>query len=88
MLSVNKFLFRAFRSDKPLQRLQQIQHEIRARMRLAPDRKEYRTVGGIDLSYADAHGVAAYVRLELESLRVFDTQTLAQIVRSLYFPAI
>ncbi|MCS6936945.1 MAG: endonuclease V [Candidatus Bipolaricaulota bacterium] len=87
VLSLNKFLFREFRSDKPLQRLQQIQHEIRARMRLAPDRKEYRTVGGIDLSYAGEHGVAAYARLELESLRVLDTQTLAQTVRFPYIPS-
>lgn len=87
VLSLNKFLFREFRSEKPLQKLQQIQNDIRARMRLAPDKTEYRTVGGVDLSYAGAQGVAAYVRLELDSLRVLDTQTLAQEVRFPYIPS-
>ncbi|MCS7198088.1 MAG: endonuclease V [Candidatus Bipolaricaulota bacterium] len=87
VLSLHKFLFREFRSDQPLQKLQQIQHEIRARMRLVPDRTEYHTVGGVDLSYADAHGVAAYVRVELDSLRVLDAHTLAQEVRFPYIPS-
>lgn len=87
VLSLNKFLFREFQSDQPLQKLQQIQNDIRAHMRLAPDKTEYRTVGGVDLSYAGAQGVAAYVQLELDSLKVLDTQTLAQEVRFPYIPS-
>ncbi len=87
VLSLNAFLFREFRSDKPLQKLQEIQRDIRARMILVPDKREYRTLGGIDLSYAGAQGVAAYVRLDLNSLRVLDTQTLAQQVRFPYIPS-
>ncbi len=87
VLSLSKFLFREFRSDKPLQKLQQIQNAIRAQMRLVPDRTEYHTVGGVDLSYAGTQGVAAYVRCELDSLKVLDTQTLAQEVRFPYIPS-
>ncbi len=87
VLSLTQFLFRDFVSDRPLQRLQEIQNDIRAQMILIPDRKEYRTIGGIDLSYAGAHGVAAYVRLEVDSLTVLDTQTLAQQVRFPYIPS-
>lgn len=87
VLSLRTVLFREFCSDRPLQKLQEIQHEIRARMQLAPDRTEYHTVGGVDLSYAGKHGVAAYVRLELDSLRVLDAQTLAQEVRFPYIPS-
>jgi deoxyribonuclease V len=85
VLALRRWLFRDFRSDKPLHRLQQIQNDIRARMRLAPDRTEYHSVGGVDLSYVGRQGVAAYVRLELNSLRVLEAQTLAQEV---YFPYI
>lgn len=87
VLYLNRLLFREFRSDQPLQKLQQIQHEIRARMRLVPDRTEYRTVGGVDLSYVGTQGVAAYVRLELDPLRVLDAHTLAQEVRFPYIPS-
>lgn len=87
VLSFTTVLFREFRSDKPLQKLQEIQHDIRARMRLVPEAREYHTVGGIDLSYAGALGVAAYVRLELNSLRVLDVQTLAQEVHFPYIPS-
>ncbi len=87
VVSLAKYLFRDFQSEKPLQRLQEIQHEIRQRMRLTPDRKEYQTVGGIDLSYAGAQGVAAYARLDLPSLKILDVQTLAQAVRFPYIPS-
>lgn len=87
VLSLHRFLFRGFHSDRPLRKLQDIQHDIRAKMRLVPDKAEYRTLGGIDLSYAGAHGVAAYVRLELNSLRVLEAQTLAQEVRFPYIPS-
>ncbi len=87
VLSLRTVLFREFCSDRPLQKLQEIQHEIRARMQLAPDRTEYHTVGGVDLSYVGKHGVAAYVRLELDSLKVLDAQTLAQEVRFPYIPS-
>lgn len=87
VLSLTKFLFRDFQSEKPLQRLQEIQNEIRRRMRLTPDRKEYQTVGGVDLSYAGAQGVGAHVRLELDSLKLLGTQTLVQTVRFPYIPS-
>lgn len=87
VLSLAKHLFRDFQSEKPLQRLQEMQNEIRKRMRLTPDRKEYQTVGGVDLSYAGAQGVAAYVRLDLPSLKILDVQTLAQEVRFPYIPS-
>jgi deoxyribonuclease V len=87
VLSLAKFLFRDFRSDKPLQKLQQIQNEIRERVHLIPDRKEYQTVGGVDLSYAGAQGVGAYVHLALPSLKIIDVQTLAQEVRFPYVPS-
>lgn len=87
VLSLAKFLFRDFRSDKPLQKLQQIQNEIRERMHLIPDQKEYQTVGGVDLSYAGAQGVGAYVHLALPSLKIIDVQTLAQEVRFPYIPS-
>ncbi|MCX8103348.1 MAG: endonuclease V [Candidatus Bipolaricaulota bacterium] len=87
VLSVNKLLFREFRTGKPLQKLQEIQNDIRKKMHLTPDRADYRTVGGVDLSYAGTQGVAAYVRLELDSLSVLDTQTLAQEVRFPYIPS-
>jgi deoxyribonuclease V len=87
VLSLTKFLFRDFRSEKPLQKLQEIQNVIRAQMRLVPDRTEYRTVGGVDLSYVGAQGVVAYVRLELPSLALIETNTLVQEVRFPYIPS-
>jgi deoxyribonuclease V len=87
ILSFAKYLFREFQSDTPLQKLQAIQNEIRAKMRLTPDKKDYQTVGGVDLSYARAQGVGAYVRLELPSLQTRDVQTLAQTVRFPYVPS-
>lgn len=82
-----KYLFRDFQSERPLQRLQKIQNEIRERMRLTPDRTEYQTVGGVDLSYAGTQGVAAYVCLKLPNLKITDIQTLAQEVRFPYIPS-
>jgi len=87
VFSLSKLLFREFHSDKPLRKLQEIQHDIRARMLFVPDKEEYRTIGGVDLSYAGEHGVAAYVRLEVDSLRVLDAQTLTQEVRFPYIPS-
>ncbi len=87
VLSLTKYLFRDFQSEKPLQRLQEIQKDIREKMRLTPDQKEYHTVGGIDLSYTGAQGVGAYIRLELSSLKTLDVQTLAQVVRFPYIPS-
>ncbi len=87
VLSLTKFLFRDFRSEKPLQRLQEIQNAIRAQMRLVPDRTDYHTVGGVDLSYVGAQGVVAYVRLALPSLSLVETHTLAQEVRFPYIPS-
>jgi deoxyribonuclease V len=87
VLSLTKFLFRDFRSEKPLQKLQEIQNAIRAQMRLVPDRSDYRTAGGVDLSYVGTQGVAAYVRLELPSLTLIETHTLTQEVRFPYIPS-
>lgn len=87
VVGLNKYLFQNFHSEKPLQKLQEIQNDIRARMRLAPDRTDYRTIGGVDLSYAGAIGVAAYVRVDLPSLTVIETHTLAQEVRFPYIPS-
>lgn len=84
---LSQYFFRDFRSDRPLARLQEIQNEIRQKIVLASDQEEYRTVGGIDLSYVGAQGIAAYVRLELPSLKALDTQTLAQEVRFPYIPS-
>lgn len=87
VLSLNTLLFHEFRSERPLQKLQEIQHDIRRKVHLTPDRTDYHTVGGVDLSYAGSLGVAAYACLELNSLRVLDTHTRAQKVRFPYIPS-
>ncbi|MCL6641917.1 MAG: endonuclease V [Candidatus Bipolaricaulota bacterium] len=87
VLSLTQLLFRDFRGERPLQKLQEIQNAIRAQMHLASDRTDYHTVGGVDLSYMGAQGVVAYVRLELSSLTLLDTHTLAQEVRFPYIPS-
>jgi deoxyribonuclease V len=87
VVPLSKYLFRDFRCEAPLTRLQRSQLEARQRLSLRPERSSYHTVGGIDLSYAGAQGVAAYVCLERSTLKLMRVDTEAQEVRFPYIPS-
>ncbi len=90
VLNLQRYLFTEFRSTRPLERLRRLQEELSQQIVLEPDREEYRTAAGVDVSYTrSAQGeraVAGYVMLELEGLRKLHERTLVQPVTFPYIP--
>ncbi len=63
-------VFYQFQSNRPLVQLRALQEELSKRVVLEPLREEYRTVGGVDLSYKGPWlGVGAYVGMEIAGRR-------------------
>jgi deoxyribonuclease V len=65
-----RFAFRDFVSDRPLQRLRSIQHKCARRVVLRDGVRRPRTVAGVDVSYREDHAVAAAVLMDAETLDV------------------
>jgi deoxyribonuclease V len=64
----DRLLFRDFVSDRPLERLQEIQADIQRRIVLRPRRRIPRLVGGVDVAYpAPDVGVAAFALVDVET---------------------
>jgi hypothetical protein len=88
VLSLTKFLFRDFGSEKPSRNSKRSKTPSERRCasslidRTIAPRAEWIS------SYVGTQGVAAYVRLELPSLTLIETHTLTQEVRFPYIPAI
>jgi deoxyribonuclease V len=87
VISLSNYLFRDFQCDAPLVKLQRRQLEARERLVLQSERNSYRTVGGIDLSYAGPVGVAAYVSVQLPARALVRADVEAQEVRFPYIPS-
>lgn len=84
-----KYLFKDFKSTKPLQRLRELQKELSAKISLEPENKEkeYKTAGGVDVSYQGPfHGVAAYAQFDLKNKQLLDTETIRERVTFPYIP--
>lgn len=87
--NLSKYLFRDFKCDKPLKKLQQLQAQLGARVSLESAVPKPKTVGGVDVSYTErdfGSATAAYVKLELASKKLVFSETLEQEVTFPYIP--
>ncbi len=84
---LEKFLFRNFKCDAPLVKLQRLQLEAKEKLSLRAEQASYKTIGGIDLSYAGSLGIATYVSVELQAKKLLISQTEAQQVKFPYIPS-
>lgn len=73
-------LFDAFRSDRPLERLARQQTALLERLCMEDEPQPAQLVGGVDVSYADDEGVAAYSLVALDSGERLWTTTLRRRV--------
>lgn len=85
MVDLTLYRFEAFRGNRPLEHLREIQEELVGRIRLRTRTRTPRFVGGVDLSYA-ANGVAvaAYALVESTTGRLVWHTTVTQPVRFPY----
>jgi deoxyribonuclease V len=85
-VDLDRFGFRAFASDRPLERLRKIQEAIRSKIRLRPRRRIPKLVGGVDAAYPSPDvGTAAYALVETETGRLVWSATVR---RRVVFPFI
>ncbi len=87
--NLSKYLFKGFKCDKPLKKLQRLQDQLGARVSLEPVVPEPKTVGGVDVSYTERNfgpATAAYVKLDLASKKLVFSETLEQEVTFPYIP--
>jgi len=87
--NLSKYLFKDFKCDKPLKKLQQLQDRLGAQVSLKSVVPEPNTVGGVDVSYAQRNfgsATAAYVKLDLASQKLLFSETLTQEVTFPYIP--
>jgi deoxyribonuclease V len=86
MVDLQRFGFRDFKSDRPLQQLRQIQETIQRQILIRPRRRMPALVGGVDVAYPNAdEGVAAYALVETASGRLVWSTTVR---RRVVFPYI
>ncbi len=87
IVNLRRYLFTEFRSSRPLRRLRRLQEELAARIRLEPDRADYGTVAGVDVSYTrGSRAVAGYALFEPGGSRPLLGRTLAQNIGFPYIP--
>ena len=87
--NLSKYLFKEFKCDKPLKKLQQLQDQLGERVSLESAVPEPKTAGGVDVSYAQRNfgpATAAYVKLDLASKKLLFSETLEQDVTFPYIP--
>jgi deoxyribonuclease V len=85
-VDLQRFGFRDFNSDHPLQQLRQIQETIQRQILVRPRRWMPALVGGVDVAYPNAdEGVAAYALVETASGRLVWSTTVR---RRVVFPYI
>jgi deoxyribonuclease V len=80
-VDLERFAFRDFASDRPLERLQKIQQEVQARIVVRPRRRMPRLTGGVDVGYPSPDvGVAAYALVETATGRLVWSTTVRRRV--------
>ncbi len=81
-VDLERFGFRDFKSDRPLEQLRQIQETIQRQIVLRPRRRIPALVGGVDVAYPNAdEGVAAYALVETATGRlVWSTAVRRRVV--------
>jgi deoxyribonuclease V len=85
-VALERFGFHDFSSDRPLEKLRQIQEDIQARIVLRPRRRIPKYIGGVDVAYPNAEeGVAAYALVETATGRLEWSTTVR---RRVVFPYI
>ena len=85
-VDLKRYGFDRFVSDRPLEKLRQMQQSLVARVSLRPRRRIPKLVGGVDVSYPSPdQGVAAYALVETDSRRLVWSRT---VHRRVVFPYI
>ena len=80
-VDLERFAFRDFMSDRPLERLRQIQADVQARIVVRPRRRIPRLAGGVDVAYPSPDvGVAAYALVETATGRLVWSATVRRPV--------
>ncbi len=83
-----EYVFYQFETSKPLSRLRKLQEELSERVAREPLRREYQTVGGVDLSYDGPWvGVGAYIGMDLASERLLMSESMRVDVSFPYIPS-
>jgi deoxyribonuclease V len=86
VVDLDRFGFRPFESDRPLERLRAVQERIQAHIIVRPRRRIPKLVGGVDCAYPSPdEGVAAYALVEAETGRLVWSATIR---RPVLFPYI
>jgi len=85
-VDLERFAFRVFQSDRPLERLSREQEAIRKRIIVRPRKRIPKLVGGVDVAYpSDEEGLAAYALIETATGRLVWSKTIR---RRVVFPYI
>ncbi|MFZ1935762.1 MAG: endonuclease V [Thermoguttaceae bacterium] len=86
LVDLQRFGFRDFKSDRPLEQLRQIQETTQRQILIRPRRRMPVLVGGVDVAYPNVdEGVAAYALVETASGRLVWSTTVR---RRVVFPYI
>jgi deoxyribonuclease V len=86
VVDLDRFGFRSFTSDRPLEQLRQAQEAIQRQIVLRPRRRIPKLIGGVDVAYPSAdEGVAAYALVETATGRLVWSATVR---RPVLFPYI
>ena len=89
VVDLERFAFREFVSDRPLERLRQIQEEVQKRIVLRPRRRIPKLTGGVDVAYPSPDvGVAAYALVETATGRLVWSATVRRRVAFPYISTI
>lgn len=85
IVDLDRFGFRDFATDRPLERLRQVQADIQRQIVLRPRRQTPRFVGGVDVAYPEPGvGVAAYAQIETATGELVWSATVRRPVRFPY----
>ena len=86
VINLERFGFRDFTFDRPLEQLRQVQETIQRQILLRPRRRIPKLVGGVDVAYPNAEeGIAAYALVETATGRLVWSATVR---RRVVFPYI
>jgi deoxyribonuclease V len=86
VVDLDRFGFRDFTSDRPLEQLRQAQETIQRQIVVRPRRRIPKLIGGVDVAYPNAdEGVAAYALVETATGRLVWSTTVR---RPVLFPYI
>jgi len=85
LVDLERFGFDDFRSDRPLEKLREVQDQLAGRAALRPRRRLPRMVGGVDVAYPGGdRAAAAYTLVDRHSGELVYSKTLLRPVRFPY----